>query len=300
MGGEIVSLDSMKVYRRMNIGTAKPSAKARAAIPHHLIDLVEPSEEFTVVRYLELAEKTLADLAARRCPAVVVGGTFLYLKALTSGMFDGPGADPAIRERLNEEAETRGLGVLHDRLRGVDPVAAQRIHVNDLRRVIRALEVFELTGKPISEHQQQWAASMPDRGFHLLGLRRSTEDQSHRTNERVRRMVEAGLVDEVRALLAEPKPLSTTARKAVGYAEMIEHLEGGVTLADTIEMIKINTRQFAKSQRTWMKRFEASRQAGFAGRQAGFAGDWIDLVPEATAAQITDDLMSAGKLPWSA
>ncbi len=290
--GEIVSLDSMKVYRRMDIGTAKPSAEARAAIPHHLIDLVEPWEEFTVMRYLELAEKTLADLAARHCPAVVVGGTFLYLKALTSGMFDGPGADPAIRARLNEEAQTQGLGTLHDRLRGVDPVAAQRIHVNDLRRVIRALEVFELTGKPISAHQQQWAATTPDRGFQLLGLRREAEDQSHRTNERVRRMVEAGLVEEVRALLAEERPLSTTARKAVGYAEMIEHVEGRVTLADAIEMIKINTRQFAKSQRTWMKRFEAIQQAGF-------VGDWIDLAEGATAKQIADDLISAAKLPWS-
>ena len=293
VGGEIVSLDSMKVYRRMDIGTAKPSSETRASIPHHLIDLIEPSEEFTVMRYLELAERALADIAARGRPALVVGGTFLYLKAMTSGMFDGPGADPAIRDRLNNEAQTQGKEALHDRLRGVDPVAAERIHVNDLRRVIRALEVFELTGKPISEHQQQWAASAPDRGYQILGLRREAEDQSHRTNERVRRMIDAGLVEEVRRLLGEEKPLSTTARKAVGYAEIIEHLQDRATLADAIEMIKINTRQFAKAQRTWMKRFESSPQSGI-------ASDWIELDKDATAKQVADDLMSKARLPWSA
>lgn len=285
-GGEIVSLDSMKVYRRMDIGTAKPSREAREAIPHHLIDLVEPSEEFTVARYLELAETALEEIAARERPILVVGGTFLYLKALTSGMFDGPGADPVVRDRLNQEAKDLGPEAFHEQLRKVDPVAAERIHHNDQRRVVRALEIYELTGSTISSLQQQWKVSAPDRGFQLLGLRRDKEDQSHRINERVRRMIEAGLVDEVRGLMDEPEPLSATAKKAVGYAEIIQHLEGDVSLADAIEMIKINTRQFAKSQRTWLKRFDAI--------------DWVDLAPDATAKQLADDLMTSSELPWSA
>lgn len=285
VSGEIVSLDSMKIYRRMDIGTAKPSPDLRAEIPHHLIDIVEPSDEFTVMKYLDLAERALDDIATRGRPAVVVGGTYLYLKALTSGMFDGPGADRALRERLHAEAEAQGSEVLHERLRRVDPRAAERIHVNDLRRVVRALEVYELTGSPISTWQSQWEGADPGPEFHVIGVRRSREDQSHRMNDRVRRMIEVGLVDEVRSLLAEPKPLSHTARKAVGYAELIEHVEQRVSLADAVEMIKINTRQFAKSQRTWMKRFDAIQ--------------WMDITPDATASQLADDLTKSVKLPWS-
>jgi len=284
VGGEIVSIDSMKVYRRMDIGTAKPSAEIRARLPHHLIDVAEPSEEFSVARYVELADAAIADVRGRRRPAFVVGGTPLYIKSLLEGLFEGPGADETLRDRLRDEAAEVGGEALHARLREVDPVAADRIHPNDLRRIVRALEVFELTGKPISSLQEQWDRQRRYECL-MLGLRRQREDQNHRTNERVRRMIDAGLVEEVASLLAEPEPLGTTARKAVGYAEIIDHLQGRISLADAIEMIKINTRQLAKSQRTWFKRFEGV--------------DWIDLESTDTVEGVADELMNRFGSLWS-
>jgi len=282
-GAEIISLDSMKVYRRMDIGTAKPSAEARRETRHHLIDVVEPSEEFSVATYVNLAEAAIEDIRSRGKPTMIVGGTPLYLKALTEGLFDGPGADPVLRARLHEEAAVAGSAVLHERLRTVDPKTGQRVHPNDLKRIIRALEVFELTGLPISSLQEQWDRDHTRHEGVLIGLRRSREEQSHRTNERVHRMIEAGLVDEVKALLAEPAPLSATARQAVGYAEIIEHLQGRCSLAEAIESIRINTRQFAKAQRTWFRRFPRI--------------EWVDLPPEATAERVADELLgSEGRL----
>jgi len=283
-GGEIVSIDSMKVYRRMNIGTAKPSPAARAELPHHLIDVAEPSEEFSVARYVVLADAALADIRSRRRPAFVVGGTPLYIKALLEGLFEGPGADETLRDRFRDEAAERGGPALHARLREVDAEAADRIHPNDLRRVVRALEVFELTGKPISSLQEQWDRQRRYECL-LIGLRRDREDQNHRTNERVRRMIDAGLVEEVRGLLAEAEPLGATARKAVGYAEIIEHLQGGCSLANAVEMIKINTRQLAKSQRTWFKRFDGV--------------NWVDLEPSDTAEGVAAELIGRFGSLWS-
>lgn len=285
VGGEIISLDSMKVYRRMDVGTAKPSKEILAEIPHHLVDVVEPSEDFSVASYIALAEAAMSDIQDRSKPVIFIGGTVLYLKALTEGLFEGPGADEAIRKRLRGIAESEGSGALHRRLGEVDAIAADRIHVNDLRRIIRALEIFELTGRPISELQEQWDTEQKRHEFLLFGLRRELEDQNHRTNERVRRMIEAGLVDEVRGLLCESAPLSKTARQAVGYAEIIKHLEGEVSLADAIEMIKINTRQFAKSQRTWLRRFRDL--------------EWVDLQPESDAEQIVTQLLRRRDWPWS-
>ncbi len=284
-GGEIVSLDSMKIYRRMDIGTAKPSSKVRREIPHHLIDVVEPSEEFSVAKYVECAERAIADIRSRDKAAFVVGGTILFLKALTEGLFEGPGADAEIRRRLNERATVEGSSVLHEELGRVDRKAAERIHPNDLRRIVRALEVFELTGTPISTLQSQWGRDRPRDDYVLIGLRRELDDQNHRTNERVRRMIDGGLVDEVASLLAEPEPLSQTARKAVGYAEIIEHLGGGVSLAEAVEMVKINTRQFAKSQRTWLKRLRDVA--------------WVDLTPDDTVSGVADRLLADRGSLWS-
>jgi tRNA dimethylallyltransferase len=284
-GGEVVSIDSMKVYRRMDIGTAKPSLELRREIPHHLIDIVEPSEDFSVAEYVKRAERAIADIQQRGRPVFVVGGTPLYLKALNEGLFEGPGADEAVRARLHETAKQEGLEVLYRRLQEVDPNAATKIHPNDLRRIVRAIEVFELTGRPISELQAQWDRDRSRYNSVFIGLRRQREDQNHRTNERVRRMIEAGLVDEVRSLLAEARPLGNTARKALGYAEIIEHLAGRVSLADAIEMIKINTRQLAKAQRTWFKRFLGT--------------EWIDLAPDSTAGDVTADLLERRGSLWS-
>ncbi len=284
-GGEIISIDSMKVYRRMDIGTAKPSFEVRRLIPHHLVDIVEPSEEFSVAEYVERAERAIFEIQSRRHPVFVVGGTPLYMKALSEGIFEGPGADPTIRARLTATAEREGRHALSEQLRCVDPLAAERIHPNDLRRLVRALEVFELTGQPISSLQAQWDQEPTRHDCVFIGLRREREDQARRIKERVRRMIAEGLVDEVRSLLAETEPLSTAARQALGYAEIIQHLEGRYDLADAIEMIKINTRQFAKAQRTWFKRFAPV--------------EWIDLPAEADAADFADQLIDRRGSLWS-
>lgn len=270
LGAEILCLDSMQIYRRMNIGTAKPTAEEQRRIPHHLLDLIEPWETYSVARFVDHAEAAIRDIAARGRRVVAVGGTSLYIKALTEGLFEGPGADAEIRARLKEEARQIGKEALHARLRRVDPVAAERIHVNDLRRVVRALEVHELTGTPISSLQTQWDRQRTRHAFRFIGLRRTREDQNRRTNERVRQMIQAGLVEEVRGLLSLPHPLSRTASRALGYAEILEYLAGRASLEEAVENIKINTRQFAKSQRTWFKRFREVQ--------------WIDLAPGAEAA----------------
>ena len=284
LDAEIISVDSMKIYRRMDVGTAKPDAAVRAQIPHHLIDVVEPADEFSVAEFLQLAERAVDEIHGRSRPILCVGGTALYIKGLMEGLFDGPPADEPLRKRLRSRAARHGTAALHADLVKIDPVAAQRIHPNDLRRIVRALEVHELTDRPISELQTQWGLARPKYDCRLVGLRREREDQSRRTNARVKRMIDQGLVDEVRLLLGEPRPLSTTARKALGYAEIIEHVQGKVSLEDAVEKIKINTRRFAKAQRTWFKRF----------RQA----EWIDLAPDDTGQEVAQRLLDAKGAGW--
>ncbi len=254
IGGEIIVVDSMKVYRRMDIGTAKPSKEAQSQMSYHLIDVVEPSEPFNVGRYVELAQQAVDDIQKRGKDVIAVGGTALYIKAMLYGLFNGPAGDEKIREKLKAQADTEGLDRLHEELRAVDPTAASNIHPNDAKRIIRALEVYEITGKGISSFQNQFDAE-PKNDWFVIGLRRKKEIESMRINARVRKMVEAGLVDEVRSLLGEEKPLSRQAACAIGYAEIIEHLNGNTELEDAIESIKINTRRLAKGQRTWFKTF---------------------------------------------
>ncbi len=276
-GGEILSVDSMKVFRQMDVGTAKPSLAIQEEIPHHVLDVVDPWDEFSVAQYVELAERAVADTAVRGKPIYAVGGTALYIKALTEGLFEGPGADAGVRRRLRDEAAALGWTALHQRLKAIDPQAAQRIHVNDQRRIVRALEVYELTGKPISALQQQWDRERMQYDCVFIGIRRELQDANRRINERVRCMIEGGLLEEVRALLVLDKPLGRTARQALGYAEMIEHLQGKMPLDETIENVKINTRRFGKAQRTWFKRFRATH--------------WLDAGPDTTAAQLADQAM---------
>lgn len=239
----------------MNIGTAKPSPEKLAAVPHHLIDVVEPSEPFSVSRFLELTESAITDITAKGKPVIAVGGTAMYIKALLHGIFDGPGTDDSIRESLKSRIDSEGLANLHKELAKIDPESASRIHPNDAKRVIRALEVFQLTGKPISSFQKQFDQPGNTHQWTIIGLRRDKTDASHRINTRVKRMIEQGLVDEVKSLLAEQKPLSQQAACAIGYAEIIEHLTGKISLEDAIELIKKNSRQLAKAQRTWFKTF---------------------------------------------
>jgi tRNA dimethylallyltransferase len=254
INAEIISIDSMKVYKRMDIGTAKPSKDAQKEVKYHLIDVIEPSESFSVDAFLSLTDRAVKEIEAKGKPIVAVGGTAMYIKALLYGIFDGPSTDENIRLQLKQQISQIGLAALHKKLTEVDPAAAERIHPNDEKRIIRAMEVYELTGKPISEFQQQFA-SPPKTDWLVLGLQRAKTDASGRINERVKKMIDAGLVDEVKALLAEPKPLSMQARCAIGYAEIIDYLDGKETLEKSIEKIKINSRHFAKAQRTWFKTF---------------------------------------------
>jgi tRNA dimethylallyltransferase len=256
IGAEIISIDSMKVYRRMDIGTAKPSAARRRQIRYHLIDVVEPNEPFSVEKFLKLAEYAVKQINSAQKPVVAVGGTAMYIKAMLYGIFEGPGTNDRIRKKLRSQIDAHGLADLHKKLAEADPDAAQRIHPNDARRIIRALEVFELTGKPISSFQQQFDADNTLRDWKIIGLRRDKADTGTRINQRVKRMLENGFADEVKALLAEDEPLSKQAASAIGYAEIIDHLNGNLRFEEAVEKIKINTRRFAKAQRTWFKTFK--------------------------------------------
>ena len=256
IGGQILSVDSMKVYRRMDIGTAKPTRDAQQQVPHFGLDLVEPSETFSVAQYLAHADDAIAQIREAGAIPLAVGGTNLYIQALCEGLFEGPGADPSLREQLRQQAESSGLAALHEELQRVDPISAARIHPNDERRILRALEVFLQSGQPISALQTQWEAEKPARDVVRIGLRREKESQSRRINRRVKTMIERGLVDEVRALLDEPAGLSDVAGKAVGYAEFFPYFEGLCSLDDAIERVKINTRRLAKKQRTWQRRWQ--------------------------------------------
>ncbi len=252
---EIVSVDSMQVYRRMDIGTAKPALQERRRVPHHLIDVVEPSEAFSVARFVDLADAAIADISSRGKRVWAVGGTALYVKALTEGLFEGPQADESFRTAFRERVAREGSPALHAELAQVDPPAAHRIHPNDARRIERALEVYHLTGQPITELQRQWDQGRTRYDTRMVVLERERDDLNRRINARVKQMLEQGLVDEVRGLLAEPEPLSEQAAQALGYAEVIDHLRGGPDLDKTVELIKIHTRRFAKSQRTWFRSF---------------------------------------------
>lgn len=252
---DIVSIDSMKVYKRMNIGTAKPTIQEQEQIKYHIIDVVQPSDSFSVDRFLKLANKSFDDLSKDNKPILAEGGTAMYIKAMLWGIFDGPGSDSQIRLKLKEIISTEGLEYLHQRLAICDPDAAQRIHPNDEKRIIRALEVFELTGKPISSFQNQFDTPAP-KDWIMIGLKRDKEIENSRINARVKLMINQGLVDEVQSLLKEELPISQQAASAIGYAEIIAYLKGKINLEEAVEKIKINTRRLAKSQRTWFKRFE--------------------------------------------
>jgi len=255
LDAEIISVDSMKVYRRMNIGTAKPPKEALQQVKHHLVDVVEPSESFSVGAFLEHAQKAMQQITSRRKNIVAVGGTALYIKALLYGLFEGPGADEWLRDELRARAEAEGLVELHRELALIDPVAAERISPNDAKRIIRAIEVYKITGRPISSFQKQWDRRNAQHDWMIIGIRRERAEENRQINARVKRMVSAGLVDEVKFLLAEDKPLSKQANSAIGYAEIIEHLAGRRTLDEAVELMKRNTRRLAKSQRTWFKTF---------------------------------------------
>ena len=282
-GGQVVSADSMQVYRHMDAGTAKPPPRLRQLAVHHLIDVVEPTEPFTVHDWLVRATEMIDRLRGDGVASVIVGGTNLYIKALLEGLFQGPPADAALRARLQDEP----LDDLHARLTQVDPGAGQRIHRNDRKRIVRALEVYELTGRPISEWQTQWGDEpqgaqrrqagtvriRPDSAlapFKLIGLNWPTDEINARINHRVKAMffpdkVEPDLARDIcpngeslpmeARRLHEAGMLGQQAREALGYKQVIDHLEGRCSLKEAFEQTRIHTRRFAKTQRTWLKRF---------------------------------------------
>ncbi len=261
IGAEIVSMDSMALYRGMDIGTAKPMAAERREVPHHLIDVLDPWEEFSLAQYVALAEAAAEEVAGRGREALFLGGTPLYLKALLRGIFRGPPPDWDLRRRLADQARQHGGDWLRRRLAEVDPTAAARLHPNDTRRLIRALEVFEKTDRPISELQRQSQPSQPAAECRVFVLDWPRAELHARIGRRVHEMFAAGLVAEVRGRLAGEKPLSRTARQAVGYREVIEHLEGRRSLPETIELVKHHTRQLAKRQMTWFRGLSECRFA---------------------------------------
>ena len=266
IGAEVVSMDSMALYRGMNVGTAKPTAEQRAAVPHHLIDLIEPHQQYSLDQYIRAAHSCIDRIKARGREVLFVGGTPLYLKALLRGIFDGPPADWEFRNQLRQEARRDGPESLHRRLAAVDPAAAARLHPHDTRRLVRALEVYEKTGRPISELQRQFDIGRPAeqcRVFVLDWPRRVLHDRIQR---RVDEMFAAGLVDEVRGLFGGPRPLSRTACQAVGYREVIEHLRANRPLPETIDLVKTHTRQLAKRQGTWFRGLSECRPLPVTGR----------------------------------
>ena len=253
LDAEIVSVDSRQIYRQMNIGTAKPTAEEQQAARHHLIDCVDISQTFSVADYQSLADAAIADIQNRGKRVLLVGGAGLYFRAVVDGLFEGPGADPLRRERLEQEAAQHGVDILHERLRACDPASADRIHPNNLVRVIRALEVYELTGIPMSEHQQQWHQGSQRYPFIAFCLTLPRALLYRRIEQRVDVMLANGLIAEVESLLVAGHARDTTALRSFGYKELIAYLDGECTYLKAVEQLKQNTRRFAKRQLTWFR-----------------------------------------------
>ena len=251
LDAEIVSLDSRQIYREMDIGTAKPTPDQRGAVPHHLIDCVNVDQPFSVAEYQRLADVAITEIWERGKRTMAVGGAGLYFRGLIDGLFAGPGADAEFRAKLQREADEHGNAALHERLRQCDPETADRVHPNNRVKVIRALEVYELTGRPISALQQQWKTDEPRYPFRAFGLHMPRETLYRRIEDRVDEMVETGLIEEVKGLLDQGYPRSCVAMQSFGYKELIEYLDGKRTLDEAIALLKQNTRRFAKRQLTW-------------------------------------------------
>ena len=281
LGAEIISLDSMTVYRGMDIGTAKPTREEQAAVPHHLLDIVDPADEYSVAQYVDDAAGKVAAIRERGNEVLFVGGTPLYLKSLLRGLFEGPPADWQLRNEIEAELEAVGQAALHERLRQVDPVAASAIHPHDTRRMIRALEVYRATGEPLSHQQLTFEDGRPADECRVFVLRRERTELHRRIEGRVEAMIDVGLVDEVRRLVAtggspvtanaSESPaaavarLGRTASQAVGYREALAYLAGECDQAEMIARIQARTRRFAKRQGTWFRSLSECRFVDIAG-----------------------------------
>ena len=254
LNAEIVSVDSRQIYRQMDIGTAKPTPEEQQAARHHLIDCVNISQSFSVADYQRLADTAITDIRNRGKRVLLVGGAGLYFRAVVDGLFEGPGADPILRKRLEGEAAQHGVDALHERLRACDPVSADRIHPNNIVRVVRALEVYELTGTPMSELQQQWYPEKQRYPFIAFCLTMQRARLYRRIEQRVDVMLANGLIAEVEALLAAGYSRDTVALQSFGYRELIAYLDGECTYIEAVSQLKQNTRRFAKRQLTWFRK----------------------------------------------
>jgi tRNA dimethylallyltransferase len=254
LGGEVVSGDSIQVYRGFDIGTDKPPVEARRGVPHHLIDIVGPEVQFTAADFVREALAAARAIAARGHLPIVAGGTGLYIKALCDGLFPGPGRDPALRGALEAEAREKGLETLFRRLEAVDPEYACKIRDRDRVRIIRALEVHAATGRPISEHFRTTESPVKGRTVVRLGLRLGKDELYRRIDARVERMFARGLIDEVRSLLAQGVPETAPPFRALGYGHVLRHLRGETGRDEAAALTKTDTRHYAKRQMTWFRK----------------------------------------------
>ncbi len=255
LNGEVVSCDSMQVYRRMDIGTAKPTAEEMDGILHHMIDVAEPEEDFSVSRYCEMASPILDDILARGKTAIIAGGTGLYMDSLIRGNTFAPFPSTGVRETLEAQADREGMEAMLNWLQSIDPEAAARLHLSDRKRIIRALEVYLETGETITEHNRRTQAIPPKYSPLWLGLDFADRaDLYSRIDSRVDMMLERGLLGEIQALLASGIPEKCTSMQAIGYKEFINYLSGHGTIEDAACEVRKSSRHYAKRQLTWFRR----------------------------------------------
>ena len=251
-GAEIVSCDSMAIYKEMNIGTSKPSREMREKVPHHLVDICSVKEEFNVAEYVRRAKECIQDIIARDKIPILVGGSLLYLYSLLDGIFQGPGKNPNLRRELIAIADARGVKYLYAKLAQIDPESANKIHAHDLRRIVRALEVWYTTGEKISELKKRRKGIYEDYEVKIFGLSRDREKIYQAIEDRVDEMISQGLVEEVRKLWREG--ISMTAYQGHGYKEIIGYLENKYSLEEAVRLTKRNTRRYAKRQISWLRK----------------------------------------------
>lgn len=255
LGGEIISVDSMQVYQSMDIGTAKPSQEERGKVKHHLVDICPVDADFTVAEYQRLARQAILEIQDRGKLPILVGGSGLYLRAVIDDLSFAPqDRSKKVAKTLYEEAEKRGVESLHEELKTVDPEAASRIHPHNLRRIIRALEVYRITGNPFSQYRKVWEKRQSIYDLMMVGITAPRDELYGRVEARVDRMLERGLLEEVRNLAAKGFGAVITAKQALGYKELLDYLEGGVSFDEGVKRIKVNSRHFAKRQLTWFRR----------------------------------------------
>lgn len=294
-GGEVVSADSMQIYRGMTIGTAAPTEAEMDGVPHHMVAVADPSERWSAARYAEAAVPIVDGLLRRGRLPILVGGTGLWLDAVVQGRTFAPGqAGGAVRAALQKRLETEGIRPLLEELRRADPEAAERLHPADEKRILRALEVYLETGKTISEHNRETRALPPRYDAVWIGLRFADRaDMRALIDRRVDAMAEAGLLDEVRALLDRGVPRDSTALQAIGYKELLGVLDGSATETEALETVKLRSRQYAKRQLTWLRRNPAVHWITWERKKEGH-----EIRDFARALQVSTEILAAAGVCW--